>query len=137
MIARVVAFVLLLAGIQVPLQARQSPTDSVSHDALRVFVDCNTNCDFDYFREQIKFVDYVRDRQVAQVHVLITSRNTGSGGDEFTLKFVGLREFAGLDDELKYAGQGPARRTRFAVGSPARSGSASSGMSRGCRWRRT
>jgi hypothetical protein len=107
MIARAVAFVLLVvAGIQFPLQAQQSPTDSISHDALRVFVDCNTDCDFDYFHEQIKFVDYVRDRQVAQVHVLITSQNTGSGGDEFTLKFVGLREFAGLDDELKYASQG-------------------------------
>ncbi|HEV8122953.1 MAG TPA: hypothetical protein VGP80_01825 [Gemmatimonadales bacterium] len=106
MIARAVAFALLVAGVQFPLQARQIPTDSISHDALRVFVDCNTDCDFDYFHEQIKFVDYVRDRQVAQVHVLITSRNTGSGGDEFTLKFVGLREFAGLDDELKYASQG-------------------------------
>ena len=103
MTARVVAFLLFLTGIQLPLQAQQPPPDSTSYDALRVFVDCSTDCDFNYFREQIKFVNYVRDRQVAQVQVLVTGQKTGSGGTEFTLKFVGLREFAGLEDELRYA----------------------------------
>jgi hypothetical protein len=92
------ALPLLLAG---PLLA-QVPPDTTRHDDLRVFVDCNTDCDFDYFREQIRFVNYVRDRQVAEVHVLITGQRTGSGGTEFTFKFVGLRQFAGLEDELRY-----------------------------------
>lgn len=93
----------LLVLLQAPLQAQQPAADSTARDALRVFVDCNTDCDFDYFREQITFVNHVRDRQVAQVHVLITGQRTGSGGTEYTLKFVGLREFAGLEDELRYA----------------------------------
>jgi hypothetical protein len=74
--------------------------------ALRVFLDCggdDFHCDFDHFRRSITFVDWVRDREVAQVHVLVTSQETGSGGDEFTLTFLGRGEFAGRADTLRHA----------------------------------
>jgi hypothetical protein len=83
-------------------QVTTLPSDTTRGDALRVFVDCNTFCDFDYFRREITFVNYVRDRQDAQVHVLITGQETGSGGTEFTFKFIGLEQFIGVDDELRY-----------------------------------
>ncbi len=60
--------------------------------ALRVFLDCN-RCDFDYLRREITFVNYVRDRHDAQVHVLVTTENSG-GGRLYTLDFIGLEEFA-------------------------------------------
>ncbi len=60
--------------------------------ALRVFLDCN-RCDFDYLRREITFVNYVRDRYDAQVHVLVTTENSG-GGRLYTLDFIGLEEFA-------------------------------------------
>ncbi|MGI8403066.1 MAG: hypothetical protein ACR2NS_15890 [Gemmatimonadaceae bacterium] len=53
-------------------------------------------------RTEISFVDYVRDRQDAQVHILVTNQPTGGGGTEFTLHFLGQREFAHLSDTLKY-----------------------------------
>ena len=95
---------LALSSIAGPLAAQDSAAtaDTAKRDALRVFVDCNTFCDFDFFRQEIAFVNYVRDRQVAQVHVLITGRETGGGGTEFTLKYIGQRGFAGADDELLY-----------------------------------
>ena len=68
---------------------------------LRVFLDCNF-CDFDFMRTEISFVDYVRDRQDAQVHILVTDQPTGGGGTEFTLHFIGQKELAHVADTLKY-----------------------------------
>ena len=68
---------------------------------VRVFLDCNA-CDFDYLRQEIQFVDYVRDRADADVHVLATTQGTGGGGTEYVFQFIGLGRFAGIDDELRY-----------------------------------
>ena len=68
---------------------------------LRVFLDCE-RCDFDYLRTEITFIDYVRDRKQAEVHVLVTTQDTGSGGSEWTVKFIGLERFAGVDQTLAF-----------------------------------
>lgn len=71
--------------------------------AIGVFLDCQTlHCDFDHFRREITFVNWVRDRQDAHVHILGTAQETGGGGREFTFAFIGLREFAGRSDTLRY-----------------------------------
>lgn len=69
--------------------------------AVRVFLDCNFACDEDYTRREITFVDYVRDRTEADVHILITTQSTGGGGTEYTIKFIGLGRFAGVEQTLK------------------------------------
>lgn len=83
----------------------QNPTDTAraaQDSALRVFLDCpNAFCDFDYYRTEITFVNWVRDRQFAQMHVLVTAQQTG-GGQEYTLAFIGLERFAGSEDTLHY-----------------------------------
>ena len=92
------AWLLLAAIAQNPTDTTKAAQDS----ALRVFLDCpNTFCDFDYYRTEITFVNWVRERQDAQVHLLITSQNTG-GGEEFTLAFIGLERFGGAADTLQY-----------------------------------
>ncbi len=53
-------------------------------------------------RTEITFVDYVRDRQDAQVHILVTQQQTGGGGTEFTLHFIGLRELRSISDTVTY-----------------------------------
>ena len=70
--------------------------------ALRVFFDCQSRfCSFDFYRREIPFVNYTRDREDAQVHILITSQETGAGGRLFTLDFIGREEFEGIDDRLE------------------------------------
>jgi hypothetical protein len=69
---------------------------------LRVFLDCE-RCDFDYMREQIPVVDWVRDRMDADLHVLVTQQQTGAGGTEYTLHYIGLRQLSHLADTLRYA----------------------------------
>jgi len=69
---------------------------------LRLFIDCNnTPCDTDFFRTEITFVDHVRDRQNADVHLLMTGQSTGSGGREITFSFFGQGRFMGQDRVLK------------------------------------
>lgn len=78
---------------------RSARTDGA--EALRVFLDCSA-CDFDFLRREITYVNYVLDRNDAQVHVLVTTQSTGGGGRAFTLAFFGLEGFEGIDDELQY-----------------------------------
>jgi len=75
--------------------------DELKKDAPRVYIDCH-RCDRDYIRTEITFVNYVRDRMDADVHVLITTQSTGSGGTEYTMEFIGRRDFAHIGHKLIY-----------------------------------
>ncbi len=68
----------------------------------KVFLDCGT-CNFNYIRTHVRFVNYVRDRNEAQVEVLVTAMPTGGGGREFTLIFLGRKRFEGMNDTLECA----------------------------------
>jgi len=97
---------LLCPGLVLAPRAAFAQDEPVEADApigqaLRVFFDCQgPYCDRDFFRREVSFVNYTRDRDDAQVHLLLTSEQTGSGGRRFTLDFLGLEEFEGVDDRL-------------------------------------
>jgi hypothetical protein len=82
-------------------QPVQADVEALKKSAPKVYIDCGI-CDIEYIKTEITFVNYVRDRNEAQVHVLITTQTTGSGGREYTLSFSGQNEFEGIDDTLKY-----------------------------------
>jgi len=71
-------------------------------NAPRVYVDFAAG-DLDFIRTEIPFVNYVRDRKEADVHILVTTQATGSGGEEFTLAFLGQGAFADVANNLIYA----------------------------------
>lgn len=106
-------FYALLAGGSAVGEARaqQAPPREAP---IRVFLDCD-RCDFDYLRREIQFVDYVRDRKDADVHVLATTQETGGGGTEYVFRFIGLGRFTGINDELTFtAAQTDTREERRA-----------------------
>jgi hypothetical protein len=71
--------------------------------ALPVFLDCNApDCDFDHFRRQIPWVNWVRNREDADVHLLVTAQNTGGGGWRYTLDYI-----------TRNAGSGPSKTLIF------------------------
>ncbi|MCI0522114.1 MAG: hypothetical protein L0Y37_00510 [Bacteroidales bacterium] len=97
-------YLLIIAGFSTSLLAQEQPVekDSLRKYAPNVFLDCR-GCDMNYTREEIPWVNYVRDVREAEVYVLVTSQNTGSGGNMFTYKFQGLDRFEGMNDTLSYS----------------------------------
>lgn len=71
--------------------------DTLRKDALKVHMDAD-----DYVRQNLPFINYVRDLKDAQVYIMSSSQSTGSGGEEFCYFLVGQHEFAGMKDTLKF-----------------------------------
>ena len=93
---------LIALSLLAPVAASgQVPATRQTAGAVRVFLDCNYSCDEDFTRREITFVDYVRDRTEADVHILLTTQDTGGGGTEYTIKFIGLGRFANIEQTLK------------------------------------
>lgn len=70
-------------------------------ELLSVFLDCS-RCDNSFIRQEINYVNFARDPQLAQIHLFITDNSTGSGGRLFTLSFIGKKEFEGTENTLSY-----------------------------------
>ncbi|HEX8242000.1 MAG TPA: hypothetical protein VF541_00845 [Longimicrobium sp.] len=79
------------------------PPAAAAQEMTRVFLDCSLLCDTDYLHREIPFVDWVRDRADADVHLLVVNQRTGGGGAEYTLTFIGQKRFAGVADTLRHA----------------------------------
>lgn len=93
---------LIILFISYPVFARMDDnTANPSPAEPNVYIDCSS-CDFNYMRTHVRFVNYVRNRNEAQVQVLITTMPTGSGGTQYTLTFLGRKNFRGADDTLTY-----------------------------------
>ncbi|MFO7890286.1 MAG: hypothetical protein R6V04_08085 [bacterium] len=94
-------FLLVLMFI-IPVYAQQEESDKVSfkQQALNVYLD---RVPFeDHIRREITFVNYVRDPKEADVHILVTTMQTGSGGREYTIQYIGQKECSKLQNTLKY-----------------------------------
>ncbi len=97
------AFLVAAASGTAPLAAApaQQPTASVPGTVpLKAFLDCQ-NCFQEFLRAEVTFIDYVRERAEADVHVLISTVETGSGGREYTMAFIGLKALAGREQTLR------------------------------------
>ncbi len=78
-----------------------SQNQAAKSEAVSVFLDCN-RCDERFIKQQITYINYVRDKEDSDVHILITRQRTGSGGTEFTIKMLGKARFEGINNTLKY-----------------------------------
>ncbi|HUI63660.1 MAG TPA: hypothetical protein VL126_02375 [Bacteroidota bacterium] len=99
---------LLLLSLMMPLRSgAQRLLSSVDTSAVlrsgapKIFIDC-ASCDQDYIRTEIAFVNYVRDPNTSDVHVLMTTQPTASGGTEYTLTLIGHGPFDQVNDTLVY-----------------------------------
>jgi hypothetical protein len=94
------AVLVLILFFQVNTYA-QNQADTLRKGAPKIFIDCES-CDMNYTRLQIPYVNYVRDVKEAQVYVLVTNQDAGSGGTQYTITFQGQGEFKGMNDTLVY-----------------------------------
>jgi hypothetical protein len=94
----ILALALFAPGAQSQVMA---PADSARDDLPRVFLDCQANgCDSDFLRTELTWLNFVRDRTLAMVHILATSQSTASGGTEVTIAFIGLGPHAARQDTI-------------------------------------
>jgi hypothetical protein len=84
------------AGDPATVTAQAAPASA----RLRVYLDC-FDCFSEYLRDEIDWVDFVREPQDADVVLLSNSTTTGGGGRETVLRFVGAGRFDGQDVELR------------------------------------
>jgi hypothetical protein len=74
----------------------QQQSSAPGNGKLKIYLDCDS-CFGDFIREEVDMVEYVRDPAEADVHVIVTSSETGSGGQERSVAFLGLGRFKGMD----------------------------------------
>jgi hypothetical protein len=89
-------FIMTFLFFPVFSQETASITDTLRKDALNVFMTAS-----DYFKKEIPYINYVRDRKVADVYIISTYESAGSGGYVTTFFIVGQGKYKGMADTLK------------------------------------
>ncbi len=79
-------------------QEQTTSPDSLRKDALNVYMNASS-----YIRQQIPYINYVRDRKVADLVIISTSETSGSGGMEYSMFLEGQGKYAGMRDTLRYS----------------------------------
>lgn len=79
----------------------QSSAAETEDQTIDIFIDCR-RCSETYIRNELTYVNYVRNKEDAELHLLITRQSTGSSGFEYTLRFIGNKQLDGMDDRSTY-----------------------------------
>ncbi len=100
--------ILLTLGLATgaPNTSLSAQTENTSADApqlLNVFLDCALvlSCDTNHFRREITFVNWVRQREDAHVHLILTYTPSGAG-NEYQFDNIGVGDFEGDDSHLSW-----------------------------------
>lgn len=84
---------LALGLLQLHAQGQSSVT-------TKVYLDCN-RCNENFIKREVTFVNYVRDRKVADIHLLITDLPLASGGRRYMVNFIGLKDTYDLNYSIE------------------------------------
>lgn len=84
-------FALLLISSTYYIQAQESPTlvSSKDSETINVFLDCR-GCDDNFIITETRFVNFVRDQGLADVHILVIRQRT-SNGSQFLIDYIDQR----------------------------------------------
>lgn len=69
-------------------------------EPVKLFVDCS--CEKSYIRQEIQFVNHVRDQSQANVQLFIYDVANGSGGRTYLLDFKGIKDYENILGKLSY-----------------------------------
>jgi hypothetical protein len=101
--------------VYLTVSAQDSDTTMSNGIKPKIFID-GYHSDFDQVRNEVRFVDYVRDRRQADIYLMVTRLRTGIGR-QYTLTFTGEKVFTNINDTLQYYAadfdSDEARRTAF------------------------
>ncbi len=90
-----------LAGVDAAtVKAQNSINETV--DTIDIYLDCQTRgCYTEYIRNEVRYVNYVRDQEDADIHLRI-NRETAGSGREYTLNYFGQGIFAGRENQIRF-----------------------------------
>ncbi len=93
-------YVLIVLGLFLfsNLTLAQDTDATIVKGAPNVFIKC-WQCDMTRMKRKIDFVNYVRQRQDADVVVIVTNQSTGAG-EKVSIYFEGQRDYSSLQDTL-------------------------------------
>ncbi len=69
---------------------------------LRVFLDFPFWADENYVRLHIPIVEYVRDTELADVHIIMSRHTAGQAGSNYVIRFIGQGQCSSMKNELKF-----------------------------------
>ena len=69
------------------------------NNSIKLFLKCS--CDSNYIRDQINYIDYVRDQEDANIILEIYGDPNGNRG-KYSIYFIGKNNFIGMDDKLSF-----------------------------------
>jgi len=67
---------------------------------LNLYIDCD--CDQDYLRQELSYVNHVRDQSLADVQLFINDVANGGGGRSYTLTYKSIADLSHIDHQLTY-----------------------------------
>jgi hypothetical protein len=76
--------------------------EGTSAGRLNVFIDEELIIDADYIRQEIPVVTYVRDREHADVHLIISRHLSGTTGATYNVSFIGYGQYRNMNYQLNY-----------------------------------
>lgn len=77
-----------------------SISQSDEKESIKFFVECN--CDENYIRQEIKYINHVRDQGLANVQLFIYDIVNGSGGRTYRFEFTGSSSFQNKTNTLSF-----------------------------------
>ena len=104
---KVILYLLTCNILPISLIAQDDTTSLSRKDAITIFIS-DPSCDQEYIKQELTFVNYVRDRTEARVLIMGTSQNTGGSGVEHKLFFVGQKDFIHKNDTLSFVSKSDA-----------------------------
>lgn len=82
-------------------KSQDEPEGINNSGRISVFLDMPFRTDEDFIRQEIPVVDYVRDKEMADVHVIMTRHGSGTGTN-YAASFIGYETFENMNYELSY-----------------------------------
>jgi len=86
---------LLLILLCVPLMTLAQKVDK-----LKVYLDCDWNCDDDFLQREMPYIDFYQDPKTSNLHIIVNRERSSNGGKIVTFRFIGANEFKNVNNTL-------------------------------------
>ncbi|MDH3651107.1 MAG: hypothetical protein OEQ53_15575, partial [Saprospiraceae bacterium] len=73
--------------------------EAIADNQIKLYLDCHY-CDLTLLRSKIDYINYMRDREMANIHLMVNRVRSGANGYRHTFKFMGKGMFAEQNYQL-------------------------------------